>query len=87
MARKKKSNGRAAYFICLSVYILLLIVASCVGLSVVWQYAKEYENSRPLNVVGTMLPIFVRTCGTIILPIPLPICPMSSRVMRSAPSM
>lgn len=51
MARKKKSNGRKAYFICLSVYIVLLIAASCFGLSLVWQYAKEYENSRPLNVV------------------------------------
>ena len=51
MAVKKKNNGRTAYFICLAVYVLLLIIASCVGLSVVWQYAKEYENSRPLNVV------------------------------------
>lgn len=51
MARKKKSNGRKAYFICLSVYIVLLIAASSFGLSLVWQYAKEYENSRPLNVV------------------------------------
>ena len=51
MARKKKSNGRTAYFVCLSVYIILLIAVSCFGLSVVWQYAKEYENSRPLNVV------------------------------------
>lgn len=51
MATKKKSNGRKAYFICLSVYIVLLIAASCLGLSLVWQYAKEYENSRPLNVV------------------------------------
>lgn len=52
MARKKKSNGRKAYFICLTVYIVLLIAVSCFGLSVVWQYASEYENSRPLNVVN-----------------------------------
>ena len=52
MAVKKKNNGRTAYFICLAVYVVLLIIASCFGLSVVWQYAKEYENSRPLNVVN-----------------------------------
>lgn len=51
MARKKKSNGRKAYFICLSVYIVLLVAASFFALSLAWQYAKEYENSRPLNVV------------------------------------
>ena len=45
MAKVKKSNGRKAYFICLTVYVVLLIAASCFGLSVVWQYAKEYENS------------------------------------------
>ena len=87
MAVKKKNNGRTAYFICLAVYVLLLIIASCVGLSVVWKYAKEYENSRPLNVVEDYVPIFRRIFGTIILPIPLPICPMSSRAMRNAPSM
>ena len=51
MARKKKNSGRKTYFICLSIYIILLIVASGFGLNLVWQYAKEYENSRVQNVV------------------------------------
>lgn len=51
MARKKKNSGRKTYFICLSIYIILLIVASGFGLNLVWQYAEEYENSRVQNVV------------------------------------
>lgn len=51
MARKKKNSGRKTYFICLSIYIVLLIAASGFGLSLVWQYAQEYENSRAQNVV------------------------------------
>ena len=52
MARKKKKNsGRKTYFICLGIYVILLVVASCFGLNIVWQYADEYESSRVQNVV------------------------------------
>lgn len=51
MARKKKNSGRKTYFICLSIYAVLLIAASCFGLSIVWKYAEEYENSLPQKVI------------------------------------
>lgn len=51
MARKKK-RGAKIYAIFLSVYILLLAAAAMYGLSKVWEYAVEYENSRPDNVMN-----------------------------------
>lgn len=52
MAKKKKRNsGRKTYFICLGIYVVLLVAASCFGLNIVWQYAEEYENARVQNVV------------------------------------
>ena len=45
MAKKKKRNsGRKTYFICLGIYVVLLIAASCFGLNIVWQYAKSMKT-------------------------------------------
>lgn len=50
MARKKR-QGAKIYAICLSAYILLLAAVIMVGLSKMWEYAVEYEQSRPENVM------------------------------------
>lgn len=50
MARRKK-RGSLIYGIFLTVYILLLAGAVLYGLSKFWEYAIEYENSRPDNVM------------------------------------
>jgi len=47
MKNKKKRRGGKIYAICLAVYTLLLAGAACYGLSFVWDYAEEYELSRP----------------------------------------
>jgi len=52
MAKKKKKNlGRRIYFICLAIYTLLITGAAIFGLSIVWDYAEEYESSRPENIM------------------------------------
>ena len=48
---KKKDLGRKIYFICLIVYIVALVAASLFGVSIVWNYAEEYEFSRPEKVI------------------------------------
>lgn len=50
MARKK-NRGSKIYAIFLGVYIILLAAAAMYGLSKMWEYAVEYENSRPDNVM------------------------------------
>lgn len=50
MARKK-NRGAKIYAIFLSAYIILLAAVAMYGLSKVWEYAIEYENSRPDNVM------------------------------------
>jgi hypothetical protein len=51
VAKRRKNNGRKTYFICLAIYTVLLIAACGFGLSIVWQYAEEYENSIAQKVV------------------------------------
>lgn len=48
---KKKNKGRKIYFICLAIYTVLLIGAAIYGLNIVWDYAEEYETSRPGNAI------------------------------------
>ena len=48
---KKKNRGRKIYFICLSIYTIALCVAAVFGLSLVWEYAEEYEAARPEIVI------------------------------------
>lgn len=50
MARKV-NRGSKIYAICLTAYILLLAALIMFGLSKVWEYAVEYEQSRPENVM------------------------------------
>ena len=50
MARKK-NRGAKVYAIFLTAYVLLLAAAIMFGLSKVWEYAVEYEQSRPENVM------------------------------------
>jgi len=50
MARKKKLGGKI-YAISLAVYTLALIIVAIYGLSIVWDYAEEYEKSRPNNTM------------------------------------
>lgn len=47
----KRKRGTRIYWICLAVYTLLLCVAAAVGLRIVWEYAEEYEASRPTKVI------------------------------------
>lgn len=51
MARRK-NRGSKIYAIFLSAYIILLVAAVMYGLSKFWEYAVEYENSRPDNVMN-----------------------------------
>ena len=51
--KKKKKNGGKIYAACLAVYTLLLTGACVFGLSYVWDYAEEYENARPNNVMDS----------------------------------
>ena len=44
--RRKLSSGRI-YAICLAIYTVILAIACCIALSFVWDFAEEYEVSRP----------------------------------------
>ena len=48
---RKKNRGRRAYFICLTIYTLALSVAAVFALSIVWNFAEEYEASRPGHAI------------------------------------
>lgn len=48
---KKRKRGALIYAACLLIYALILIALAAYGLKIVWRYATEYENSRPLNVI------------------------------------
>ena len=47
MAQRKNRRGRLIYTICLYVWGLALIAAAIFALSRAWEYAAEYEASRP----------------------------------------
>ncbi len=47
MAKNKRRRGRLVYVFSLGVWALLLIAAAAYGLDRVWEYAGEYEYSRP----------------------------------------
>ncbi|MCR5575956.1 MAG: hypothetical protein K6F56_02985 [Oscillospiraceae bacterium] len=47
MARRKTRRGKLIYAACLYVWGLALIAASIYALSRIWEYAAEYEASRP----------------------------------------
>lgn len=47
----KRKRGKKIYWTSLLIYMLLLCAAAFVGLKMVWRYAEEYENSRPVKVV------------------------------------
>ena len=49
--KKKKNLGRRIYFIFLSIYTVALIVAALIGLSIVKNYAVEYEASLPVHAI------------------------------------
>lgn len=49
-SEKRKRSSRI-YWICLCIYTILLIAAAVYGLRFVWQYAEEYEASRPDNTM------------------------------------
>lgn len=48
---RKKNKGRKIYFILLAVYTVILCAAATVGLSIVWDYAEEYEASEPSHTI------------------------------------
>ncbi len=48
---KKKNLGRRIYFIGLTVYTLALCVVAAIGLRIAWQFAEEYEASRPTHTI------------------------------------
>ena len=52
---KKKKHGAAAYTAALLVYTLILVVLACFGLTKVWNYAEEYEASRPDHTMDTYI--------------------------------
>lgn len=49
--KKKKNLGRKIYFVFLFIYTAALIVAACVGLSMVRDYAEEYEATLPAHAI------------------------------------
>lgn len=48
---RKKNKGRKIYFIFLTIYTVALCVAAAAGLSLVWDYAEEFEEARPENTI------------------------------------
>ena len=49
-SEKRKRSSRI-YWICLSLYGILITAAAVYALSQVWVYAEEYEASRPNNTM------------------------------------
>ncbi len=47
MSGKKRRRGKLLYALCLCVWALLLTALAARGLDAVWEYAREYEYSRP----------------------------------------
>ena len=54
MARRKK-HGSVLYTVILMIYTLVLIVAACYGLTLVWNYAEGYEKARPDNTMNAYM--------------------------------
>ena len=49
--KKKKNLGRRIYFIFLSIYTIALVIAALIGLSIVKDYATEYEATLPVHAI------------------------------------
>ena len=47
MAKQKRRRGRLLYGLALYIWGLLLIAGAVFGLMKVWEYAEEFERSRP----------------------------------------
>ena len=51
MANQKRRRGKLIYTLFLLLWLLLLTAAAVYGLGRVWEYAKEYELSRPSHTM------------------------------------
>ena len=55
MARRRKKTGSVIYTVVLMLYTLVLIAAACYGLTLVWNYAENYEKARPDNTMNAYI--------------------------------
>lgn len=55
MARRRKKTGSVLYTVVLMLYTLVLIAAACYGLTLVWNYAENYEKARPDNTMNAYI--------------------------------
>lgn len=49
--RRRKKNGGKIYAVLLTIYIIAMFCAAGYGLSIVWAYAEEFEQSQPEPVM------------------------------------
>lgn len=50
--RKKKGMSRKSYALLLTAWVLILVLASVIGLTKLWNYAEEYEMAQPEIVMN-----------------------------------